>query len=219
MQLLRRHRHPVSGTHIAAALSVSLRTLYRDIGTLQANGACIEGSPGVGYVLQPGYVLPPLMFSSEEIEALVLGSRWVAQLGDAPLAAAARDAIAKIAAVLPIEARHDLEGSGLLVGPRPPADGGSHLPLVRKAIREERKLSLAYRDGEGRVSERVVWPIALGVFDRCHVAVAWCELRQGIRHFRLDRMSSLQSLGERYPRRRRALMKQWREALRIPEPL
>ncbi len=100
VQVLRRHRGPVSGRHLAETMGVSLRTLYRDIASLQAQGAAIEGEPGLGYVLRPGFTLPPLMFREEEIEALVLGMRWVATRTDGPLASAAGDALAKIAAVL-----------------------------------------------------------------------------------------------------------------------
>ncbi|MFJ5370897.1 helix-turn-helix transcriptional regulator, partial [Bosea sp. CER48] len=103
VQLLRRHRRPVSGRRLATELGVSIRTLYRDIVTLQGQGAPIEGEPGLGYVLKPGFMLPPLMFSEEEIEALVLGSRWVADRADGTLALAARDAMAKIVAVLPAD--------------------------------------------------------------------------------------------------------------------
>jgi predicted DNA-binding transcriptional regulator YafY len=98
IQLLRGYRRPVSGAVLAEALGISLRTLYRDIDTLNAQGAHIDGEPGVGYVLRPGFMLPPLMFSEEEIEAIVLGSRWVADRADAALSAAARNALAKIAA-------------------------------------------------------------------------------------------------------------------------
>jgi len=101
IQLLRRHRFPVSGASMASELGVSLRTIYRDVETLISQGARIDGEAGVGYVLRPGFMLPPLMFSEEEIEALVLGSRWVAERADAPLSVAARNALAKIVAVLP----------------------------------------------------------------------------------------------------------------------
>ena len=109
LQTLRRHRLPVSGHRLAADLGVSLRTLYRDIATLQAQGAEIEGEPGIGYVLKPGFMLPPMMFSQDEIEALVLGSRWVARATDSRLAAAGADALAKIAAVLPADMREAVE--------------------------------------------------------------------------------------------------------------
>jgi biotin operon repressor len=126
IQVLRRHRRPVSGETLAEELGVSLRTVYRDIQTLIGQGASIDGEAGVGYVLRPGFVLPPLMFSDEEIEALVLGSRWVAQRTDEPLARAAQNAIAKIAAVLPEDLRDSIEGNGLLAGP--PSRAGRSAP-------------------------------------------------------------------------------------------
>jgi predicted DNA-binding transcriptional regulator YafY len=211
LQLLRRHRQPLSGATIAQALGISLRTLYRDIATLQAQGADIDGAPGLGYVLKPGFVLPPLMFSAEEVEALVLGSRWVSERGDPRLAAAAGDALAKIAAVLPAELRLELETSALLVPPGPPvAEVSLHDAAIRQAIRQEHKLRLDYRDAAGKGSRRTIWPFALGYFDRVQVVVAWCELRQDLRHFRTDRIASLQDSGQRYPRRRQSLLKDWR---------
>lgn len=219
MQLLRRHRRPVSGRALADELGVSLRTLYRDIATLQAQGAGIEGEAGLGYVLRPGFLLPPLMFTEEEVEALVLGSRWVVDRGDSRLAGAARNALAKIAAVLPPERREGLDGSALLVGPGAPiAAGDAELAAIRQAIRAERKLELSYRDGDGSDSRRVVWPFALGFFDRVRVVVAWCELRQSFRHFRTDRIQALAVTDTRYPRRRQAMLAEWREAEGIPRP-
>lgn len=213
MQVLRRHRYPVSGASLAAELGISLRTLYRDIASLQAQGACIEGEPGVGYVLRPGFLLPPLMFSEEEIEALVLGSRWVAKQADTPLGEAARNVIAKIAAVLPPELRHELDTSALLVGPAEPAPAGEvDLAAIRLAIRSERKLEIRYRDLQGQESARIVWPFALGFFERVRVVAAWCELRGAIRHFRTDRIVSLEVSETRYPRRRQALLKEWRQS-------
>src|SRR6266404_2887831 len=120
IQVLRRHRRPVAGAVLARELSVSLRTVYRDIQSLAAGGAPIEGEAGVGYVLRPGYTLPPLMFTDEEIEAIVLGSRMVAASTDARLANAARDALAKITAVLPEDKRDSVDALGLLAAPRRP---------------------------------------------------------------------------------------------------
>jgi len=217
MQVLRRYRQPVSGRALAAELGVSLRTLYRDIATLQAQGAGIEGEPGVGYVLRPGFLLPPLMFTEEEVEALVLGSRWVVERGDGRLADAARNALSKIAAVLPPDRREGMDGSALLVGPGEPiAAGDAELAAIRHAIRAERKLELFYRDRDGSDSRRTVWPFALGFFDRVRVMVAWCELRQSFRHFRTDRILALTVTDARYPRRRQAMLKAWREAEGIP---
>jgi len=213
MQVLRRHRAPVSGAALADELGVSLRTLYRDIASLQAQGATIEGEAGVGYLLRPGFLLPPLMLSEEEIEALVLGSRWVARHTDARLADAARNVVAKVSAVLPRELRHEMETNALLV-PRgsEPVPASIDLGQVRLAIRRERKLTLDYRDASGRASVRVIWPFALGFFEKTRVIAAWCETRRNFRHFRADRIAAIELSDERYPRRRQALLKEWRVA-------
>ena len=219
LQLLRRHRQPLAGATIASQLGISLRTLYRDIATLQAQGAPIDGAPGLGYVLKPGFVLPPLMFSVDEVEALVLGSRWVAGRADGALAAAARDALAKIAAVLPQELRHELDTSALLIGPGEEriAAGDADVASIRAAIRGERKLRIRYRDASGQDSGRTIWPFALGFFDRVRVVVAWCELRQAVRHFRTDRITAITPTDVRYPQRRQALLKAWRAQEGVPE--
>lgn len=212
IQVLRRHRHPVSGASLAEATGVSLRTLYRDIETLKAEGAHIDGEAGVGYVLRPGFMLPPLMFSEEEIEALVLGSRWVHQRGDQALADAAANVLAKIGAVLPRDLRDTLDDSGLLVAPgEQRAAGDTELPKIRAAIRRERKIGISYRDKEGAASKRTIWPFALGFYEKVRVVAAWCELRQDFRHFRTDRIVTLNVSDKRYPRRRQAMLKEWRE--------
>ena len=219
VQTLRRHRRPVSGQTLASELGISIRTLYRDIATLQGQGALIEGEAGLGYALKPGFMLPPLMFTDEEIEAIVLGSRWVAKQPDNRLSRAAADALAKIAAVLPDDLREDLDASTLLVGPRVEASEGIDLGAVRQAIRDERKLAILYNDAAGAGSERVVRPFALGFFDKVRVMVAWCEMRQGFRHFRTDRIARLDITGTRYPRRRQTLLKEWRATLdEAPRP-
>lgn len=219
IQTLRRYRHPVSGKKLADELRISLRTLYRDIATLQAQGASIDGEAGVGYVLRPGFMLPPLMFSEEEIEALVLGSRWVARRADKKLRFAATNVLAKIAAVLPEDLRHQLEFSGLLIGPAktPIEHDDEKEALIRHAIRKEYKLQIAYSDVKKDKSQRVIWPIALGFFEDMHVIVAWCELREDFRHFRTDRIDKLTQLETHYPKRRQTLLKKWREAQNIPE--
>lgn len=218
IQVLRRHRRPVSGRSLAAELGISLRTLYRDIAALQAQGARIDGEPGLGYLLRPGFLLPPLMFSDEEIEALVLGSRWVADRGDARLGAAAANALAKIAAVLPPDLRDELDASTLLVGPGAPiAAGDADVAVIRRAIRTERKLAIAYRADGAAETQRTIWPFALGFFDRARVVVAWCELRQAFRHFRTDRIAALAPTDVRYPRRRQVLLKEWRTLEGIAE--
>ncbi|WP_337264631.1 MULTISPECIES: helix-turn-helix transcriptional regulator [unclassified Serratia (in: enterobacteria)] len=212
MQILRRHRYPLAGHALAEELGISMRTLYRDIATLQQQGADIAGEAGVGYILRPGFTLPPLMFSQQETEALVLGMRWVERRGDSQLAKAATNALAKIAAVLPNELREELDASTLLIGPVDAVRVADETRvLIREVIRLERKISVEYQDQTGNVSERILWPFAIGYFEQVQVLVAWCELRSSFRHFRLDRIRTLTPLVQRYPQGRRVLMKAWRE--------
>lgn len=218
LQALRAHRRPVSAERLADELQVSVRTIYRDVVALNSQGATIEGEAGIGYVLRPGFLLPPLMFGDEEIEALVLGSRWVMQRGDRTLAAAARNALTKIAAVLPEDLKERVELSGVMVAPRwPDEPEPADLAPIRAAIREEVKVRISYCDEKGQRSERIIWPIALAFFDRARVVAAWCELRADFRHFRADRIEKARSLKQRYPKRRRALLKDWRVSQNIPE--
>jgi predicted DNA-binding transcriptional regulator YafY len=217
IQILRRHRIPVAGTALADELSISLRTLYRDIETLKAQGAHIDGEPGVGYILRPGFMLPPLMFSEDEIEALVLGGRWVAAQPDEPLGKAARNALSKIAAVLPDDLQKSLETSSLLVAPQRPAAGDTELPTIRRAIRAEHKLRITYTDEKENNTQRTIWPIALGFFERIRVVAAWCETRRDYRHFRTDRIRSLKMTHSRYPRRRFDMLREWRTRENLPQ--
>lgn len=218
LQLLRSHRYPVAGQQLADTLGVSLRTLYRDIVTLQAQGADIEGEPGLGYVLRPGFMLPPLMFTREEIEALVLGSRWVARRTDERLALSARNALAKITDVLPSDLKDHLAATHLLIGSSSPEKPEKiDLSVVRAAIRQEEILHLVYSDERGHSTERNIWPFGLGFFEQVRVIIAWCELRNGFRHFRTDRIEHLVTTGARYPKRRQALLKSWRQENQVPE--
>ncbi|MBX9359210.1 YafY family transcriptional regulator [Chromobacterium vaccinii] len=215
LQLLRRHRRPVTAQTLAEELGISVRTVYRDIASLQLQGADIAGEPGIGYQLRPGFLLPPLMFAEEEIEALVLGMRWVEKRADSRLGRAAGNALAKVAAVLPDDLRRRLEDETLLVGPAAAPAITVDMGALRDAIRRQSKLELLYRDADGGDSRRVVWPFALGFFEKTQVLAAWCELREDFRHFRCDRIRRCDSLDERYPRRRQALLKEWRLQLGI----
>ncbi|SDK97840.1 Predicted DNA-binding transcriptional regulator YafY, contains an HTH and WYL domains [Franzmannia pantelleriensis] len=209
MQLLRHHRRPVRGQLLAEQLGVSLRTLYRDIADLKAIGAQIDGEPGLGYVLQPDFMLPPLMFSADEVEALALGLTWVERRADSELAAAASEVLAKVSAVLPRELHARLEDQALLVGPGWDKPQTVALRDLRQAIREERKLQIDYQDEAGRASTRTVWPISLTFFESSRILAAWCELRHDYRHFRADRIAAATPLAERYPRRRYLLRREW----------
>ncbi len=188
---------------------MSLRTLYRDIATLAAQGAPIEGEAGLGYVLKPGFFLPPLMFTMDEVDTLILGLRLVAQRGDEDLDRAADNALAKIVAVLPEEMEDVAATSGLLAAPGASA-ATPHLALIRRAIRAEEKLWLRYTDKKSATTERTVWPVAIGFFEAAEVLAAWCETRRDFRHFRLDRIADARLVGARYPRRQRILLAEWR---------
>jgi predicted DNA-binding transcriptional regulator YafY len=213
LQSLRLRRRPVAGQTLAEELGVSLRTLYRDIEALKAQGARIEGEAGFGYVLKPGFTLPPLMFSLEEVEALALGAAWVEGRADKGLMKAARGALAKIAAVLPPERTEALDWPTMLAAASRAGDSeAASLPVIREALSAGRKVKLAYVDKEGRSSARVIWPVALGFFDHARMLAAWCETRDAFRQFRLDRMTLATVLDERPPKPRRALLIEWRRA-------
>ena len=210
MDALRARRLPVTAAQLAAQLSVSVRTVYRDVQTLVELGARIDGGAGVGYVLRAGFFLPPLMFGEDEIEALVLGARWVQGQGDAELARAAETVLAKIATASPKDLRDRMADTGLWA-PRfkEPAQRVQGLSVIRAAIRRERKLGIRYTDAANVATERVIWPLALGFFEGARVVAAWCELRSDFRHFRVDRIASLRALDAAFPRPRRELVMLW----------
>lgn len=212
MDALRGYRRPVTAARLAEQLGVSERTIYRDIQTLCSLGAPLEGAAGVGYRLKTGFFLPPLMFSIDELEALVLGARWVRGQGDVALAAAADTALARIAAATPKDLRDDMAETSLWVPlgmERQPVDE-QHVGPVREAIRYQHRLRIGYRDERGQPSERMVWPFALAFFEGKRLLAAWCELRAGFRHFRIDRIATVETTRERYPTRRHELLATWR---------
>lgn len=212
LQILRRHRRPVTGDTIARELEVSLRTVYRDIATLTADQVPIRGEAGVGYVLGEGFDLPPLMFTPDELEAVMLGLRWVARRGDQQLSRAAQDTVAKIGAVLPEKLKPFLFDAGLMLPPHQTlVEDSVDVARLRNAIREGRKVHLHYRAEDGRSSERIIWPIAVAYYDAQRLIIAWCELRQAFRSFRTDRMNHAEVLADKYPERRKVLLKRLQE--------
>jgi predicted DNA-binding transcriptional regulator YafY len=212
MDALRRHRRPVTAAQLAEEQGVSVRTLYRDVQTLIGLGAPIDGEAGVGYMLKPGFFLPPLMFSAEELEALVLGARWVEAQPDAGLAGAARNALGKIATASPDDLRDRIKDTGLWpVLMRGRDEPQPILGLVRAAMRNEKALHIAYADEAGTVTARDIWPVQLAYYEGKQIIAAWCCLREAFRNFRTDRVVEVRETETRYGRRRLQLAREWRE--------
>ncbi|ELY2811275.1 helix-turn-helix transcriptional regulator [Cronobacter sakazakii] len=212
LQLLRSHRYPVTAMTLAERLDISVRSIYRDIETLKMQGVDIEGSAGIGYVLQSDYHLPPLMFDAHEVDALILGLHWVMRHTDPQLEAAARNAVAKIHAILPENLAQQINSPSLMVAPTGNEGSLRFLTDIRSAIHQRRKLELVYTDKDGTASSRLVWPIALGFFDAVRVLACWCELRQAFRHFRIDRMQQVTISEQSCPQSRYKLLKEWKSA-------
>lgn len=200
IQTLREAAHPVTAATLAEQLEVTPRTIYRDIAALQASRVPIEGAAGLGYVLRRGFDLPPLMFTTEEIDAIAVGVRLLRRLRDPKLQAAAEGVLGKLTIVVPQELRMQLARAPYFVsdGSAPPADG-IDLSELRGAIRETRKMSIDYVDEASRHTQRTIWPLALAYYVDVTLIGAWCELRSDFRHFRVDRVVASRLLDERFP--------------------
>lgn len=189
IQILRREKGLTTGAALAAELEVSVRTIYRDIADLMSTGVPIDGEAGLGYMLREGYAMPPLMFTVDEIDSIVLGARIVESWADADLAKAARDVLAKISAVVPDHLR-DLVFSGDFTAPpdHKQVPVRVDMKMLRGAIRARRKLHLDYRDEQERPTQRVIRPLTLSFYGPVWLIVGWCELRTDFRAFRADRI-------------------------------
>ena len=209
IQLLRGNAGPLAAGAIAGRLEVSIRTIYRDIAALQASGVPIEGAAGFGYVLGPGYDLPPLMFTAEEFQTIAVALDLVRRTGDQGLQAAASGVRAKIAAIRPPARIGVAEAPYYVWTQGAPESSIVCFSEVRAAIRAGRKLRLDYRDHDGGESRRIIWPLAIAYYAESTVIGAWCELRGDYRHFRADRVRDLTVLGEAFPMDRPALLSGW----------
>jgi predicted DNA-binding transcriptional regulator YafY len=215
IQILRRARRRVRARDLATELETSPRTIYRDMAELGAGGVPIQGEAGRGYQLDRAYDMPPLMLNADELEAALLGARWVAMRGDAKLANGARDLIAKITAAVPPAMRPLMQESSLIAPPVEPLQpDGVDMSRVRRWIRERRKMHVEYVDEKARATSRTIWPIAAAYFDEFRLVAAWCELRREYRHFRADGIRAAQFLMEPIPRERKSLLSEWRERQR-----
>ncbi len=198
VQLLRSRRF-MTAAQLGEELEVSERTIYRDVSDLIMTGVPIAGEAGVGYTLDRKFDLPPLMFNAEEIEALILGSRIVQSWADPDLASAAHSALIKIEAVLPEPLRANVTESALFASRTLPDTAmTSNLAVARRAMQDHFKLSFRYTRPKGETTERTVHPLGLFYWGQAWTLVAWCEMRDDFRNFRLDRMERLVRLDVRF---------------------
>jgi predicted DNA-binding transcriptional regulator YafY len=210
IQTLRVAKGPMTAATIAERLEVTVRTVYRDIATLQARRVPIEGAAGIGYLLRRGFDLPPLMFTADEIDAIAVGARRVRRLRDPGLQEAADSVLAKVATILPDGLR-----DGVVSAPFFVSEGAAQTPEgidlsdVRYAIRETRKLRITYADGSGQRTNRTIWPIAMAYYVDVTIIGAWCELRVDYRHFRVERIVTSTLLEENFPTGDGKLMEGW----------
>ncbi len=210
IQALRTAKVALTAAALAERLEVTPRTVYRDIAALQARRVPIEGAAGIGYVLRHGFDLPPLMFTTDEIEAIVVGARLVGRLRDPGLQEAAESVLGKIGVVLPEAMRAHLASAPLFVSEGgAPAPTGADPAALRAAIRDSRKIRIAYVDEQGRRTRRTIRPIAMAYYVTVTVVAAWCELRGEYRHFRLDRIETSRLLDEGFAAEHGRLTSEW----------
>jgi predicted DNA-binding transcriptional regulator YafY len=210
IQRLRTAPQPTTAAALAGELEVTVRTVYRDIATLQARRVPIEGAPGIGYVLRKSFDLPPLNFTIDEIEAIAVGARMVHRLKDPKLQAAAQSVLAKVTVAVPERLRPHIADAPIYVSPGMTAEAqGADLAEVRAAIRDSRKLYIAYADQQGRRTNRTIWPIAMAYYVDVTLVGAWCELRADYRNFRVERIASSRVLEEHFDQDNGRLFREW----------
>lgn len=208
LQILRMQRYPITASNLSERLGISVRSLYRDIKTLQHQGVCIEGSAGIGYIVKSDFHLPPLNLSHEEINAITLGLNWVSHNTDCNFKNTARNALAKIHAVIPSEFKNLIESQSYIIGP---SDNNEiFFEDIRNAIKKRKKIKIKYCDKKNSYSSRVIWPIGLVYMESCWLLVAWCEMRSDFRHFRTDKIEEMIQLDSIYSESRTVLLKKWR---------
>lgn len=189
----------VRARQLSEWLEVSERTIYRDVADLQSTGVPIEGAAGVGYIMRDGYELPPLMFTRDEIVALLAGARLIRAWGGAAMARAAEEAMIKIDAVIPEKMRvRQNEVEIHAFAPEMTPQVREHIDFLEAAADGRKRLSIEYRDGKGDASSRVVRPLGLWFWGKVWTLVGWCELRNDFRMFRLDRIAEVEEVGDRF---------------------
>ncbi len=208
IQILRAANAPMKADDIAATLEVSKRTIYRDIATLQAMRTPIYGEAGIGYVMRRGYDLPPINFDVDEAEAINIGLSMIARTCDVQLLKAAKRAARKLSEAAP--------QTNILIASNWGTVTSEHVDpyFIRQNIRTETKLRVIYRDAQDTESKRIIQPLILIYYADNTMLVAWCELRNDFRHFRLDRMIDCEAISEQFPGKGSALRKTWEAELK-----
>ena len=210
LQILRQAKHPVTAQQLAENLEVNVRTVYRDIASLQASQLPIEGEAGIGYVMRKGFDLPPLMFSQEELEAIVVGLSLLGRSGDKGLMQAAETVVSKISDLLPtqsnLSAPHQVSQWNQI------PQSGIEPETLRELIRKAVEIRITYLDLSEQKTQRTIRPIALFYYIDAILLVAWCKLRKGFRHFRIDRIQQLDITDMYFSHEAQQLRKKW-EAL------
>lgn len=210
---------PVTAARLARETEVSQRTLYRDIESLRAGGALIDGAPGLGYTLTEDPALPPQTFDRIEMEALVVGLSDVRQRGDAQLTRAAETALAKIVATLPErQQRQILHATHMVYRYEKPAKDAPDISDIRTACWNERAIDLRYRDADGSPSERRVYPLAIVYLDKGVGLLAWCCLRRDFRKFWMARMEAIELTDESFRPNRARLLREYISQLEDDDP-
>jgi predicted DNA-binding transcriptional regulator YafY len=211
----------VTAQKLGEWLEVSERTIYRDIADLQSTGVPIDGEAGVGYLMREGFDLPPLMFTRDEIVALVAGARMVRAFGGAAMARAADEALVKIGAVLPENEKDRIAKTEIHTPMWVVTDADrANIDLLERAVERRDVLTLDYRDEAGRSTARDVRPLGLWFWGKVWTLAAWCELRDDFRAFRIDRLASVAPAGRTFkPERGKLLADFYRRMEREREPL
>ncbi|EPL6454508.1 MULTISPECIES: YafY family protein [Providencia] len=219
LQILKENRYPITADALALQLQVSVRSIYRDIESLRDQGAEIVGEAGIGYQLKTGLLLPPLAFDENELEALILGLRWVKSNADSELKNSAMRAISKINAVVAGNAQKILNQNTLFAPTTHYYDINDKVAKdLRSSLRKECKAKMTYLDGQNQSTERIIWPIAIGYMKDSQVLAAWCELRESYRHFRLDRIQSYLALSDKLPYPKEYLLARWQKEVLCVSP-
>ncbi len=213
IQLLRRASRPITAQSLAQRLEVAVRTVYRDIAVLQSMRVPIDGEVGIGYIMRPGFDLPPLMFDADEVEAITVGLALLSRTGDRGLIKAAQRVASKLADVVPEGLSRRFADDALQVseyGVQLP--GQTDVSPFRKAVRAGQKLAIRYADENGSRTKRTVLPFAIFYYVEVAILVAWCELRNDCRHFRIDRIEDWNVLDGAFARRAAELRRDWMQS-------